>query len=169
MDGSIMADATIQDGEAAPKAGKMPLIIGLVLALLGAGGGFMAVNLGLIFPAESHTQEAKSEKVETSHALTDIAFVPMDPLTITLPRSSKYDHLRFRGELEVVKGYAQEVESTLPRIIDVLNTYLRALEVADIEQAASLSRLRSQMLRRVQIVAGPGRVNDLLIMEFVLN
>ncbi len=167
-----MTDATVQNEEKAPKSSKMPLIIGLVLALLGGGGGFMAVNLGLIFPAESDTHEAKEEKsedVDTSHALTDISFVPMDPLTITLPRSSKYDHLRFRGELEVAKAHASEVEATLPRIVDVLNTYLRALEVADIEQAASLSRLRSQMLRRVQIIAGPGRVNDLLIMEFVLN
>jgi len=32
-----------------------------------------------------------------------------------------------------------------------------------------LLRLRSQMLRRVQVVTGEGRVRDLLIMEFVLN
>jgi flagellar FliL protein len=29
--------------------------------------------------------------------------------------------------------------------------------------------LRAQMLRRVQIVAGEGRIRDLLIMEFVLS
>ncbi len=57
----------------------------------------------------------------------------------------------------------------MPRVVDVLNGYLRALEIQDIESAAALTRLRAQMLRRVQIVAGPGRINDLLIMEFVLN
>jgi flagellar FliL protein len=30
-------------------------------------------------------------------------------------------------------------------------------------------RLRGQMLRRVQAVVGEGRVNDLLVMEFVLD
>ena len=57
----------------------------------------------------------------------------------------------------------------MPRILDVLNTYLRAVEVRDLEQPASLARLRAQMLRRVQVVTGEGRVRDLLITEFVLN
>jgi flagellar FliL protein len=33
----------------------------------------------------------------------------------------------------------------------------------------ALTRLRGQMLRRVQIVVGKDRVRDLLIMDFVLN
>ena len=47
-----MADAaeTAEDtGEDAPKKrSKMPLILGLVFAILGGGGGFMAVQMGLI-------------------------------------------------------------------------------------------------------------------------
>ena len=49
------------------------------------------------------------------------------------------------------------------------NSYLRALELRDLEDPSALTRLRAQMLRRVQVVAGPERVNDLLVMEFVLN
>ena len=56
-----------------------------------------------------------------------------------------------------------------PRVVDVLNSYLRALEPSDLEANSILVRLRAQMLRRIQIVTGAGRVNDLLIMEFVLN
>ena len=56
-----------------------------------------------------------------------------------------------------------------PRILDVLNGYLRAVEVAELEDPSALVRLRAQMLRRIQVVAGEGRVNDLLISEFVLN
>ncbi len=164
-----MADATVQEAEESPKSSKMPLIIGLVLALVGGGGGFFATSQGLILAPESEKKEEASEKPATDGKFDKIAFVPMDPLTISMPLSSRYNHLRFRGELEVAKDYAQEVETVLPRIVDVLNSYLRALEISDIEQAASLARLRSQMLRRVQIVAGPGRINDLLIMEFVLN
>jgi flagellar FliL protein len=50
-----------------------------------------------------------------------------------------------------------------------LNGYLRALEAGDLEDRSALTRLRGQMLRRVKMVTGRGRVNDLLIMEFVLN
>jgi flagellar protein FliL len=57
----------------------------------------------------------------------------------------------------------------MPRIVDVLNGYLRAVEVREFEDPAALVRLRAQMLRRVQIVTGEGRVRDLLVTEFVLN
>ena len=57
----------------------------------------------------------------------------------------------------------------MPRIVDVLNTYLRAVEVRDLEEPAAMARLRAQMLRRVQVVTGEGRVRDLLVTEFVLN
>ena len=57
----------------------------------------------------------------------------------------------------------------LPRILDVLNGYLRAVETADLENPSALVKLRAQMLRRVQIVTGEGRVRDLLVTEFVLN
>ncbi len=167
-----MTDTSTDESEEPPKASKMPLIIGVVLALVGGGGGFFATSQGLILAPESVPEKEKAEKAEgaeKSDRLEGIAFVPMEPLTISMPLSSQYKHLIFRGELEVAKDYTSEVETVLPRIVDVLNSYLRALEISDIEQAASLARLRSQMLRRVQIVAGPGRINDLLIMEFVLN
>jgi flagellar FliL protein len=51
----------------------------------------------------------------------------------------------------------------------VLNGYLRAVETSDLENPAALVRLKAQMLRRIQIVTGEGRVRDLLVSEFVLN
>ena len=167
-----MTDATAEESEESPKSSKMPLIIGLVLALVGGGGGFFAASTGLILAPDSAAKEETLDKeadTDATDRLSGIAFVPMEPLTISMPPSSSYKHLRFRGELEVAEKYVSEVETVLPRIVDVLNSYLRAVEISDIEETAALTRLRSQMLRRVQIVTGPGRINDLLIMEFVLN
>ena len=162
-----MTDVSVQEGAERSKSSKTPLLIGLLLSLAGGAAGFYAANQGLIFAHESPTETIEAEK--NTAEFRNIAFVPLDPLMISMPRSSEYKHLRFRGELEVPKKHKADVELVIPRIVDVLNGYLRALELSDIEQAASLTRLRSQMLRRVQIVAGPGKVNDLLIMEFVLN
>ena len=50
--------------------------------------------------------------------------------------------------------------------IKVFRHRIRKARIGDPVQAV---RLRGQMLRRVQLVVGDGRVNDLLIMEFVLN
>ena len=57
----------------------------------------------------------------------------------------------------------------LPRIIDVLNTYLRAVSEDELGKPAALERLRAQMLRRIQVVTEQGQVKDLLITEFVLG
>ena len=57
----------------------------------------------------------------------------------------------------------------LPRIVDVMNGYLRAMDKAVLEDPAGLVRMRAQILRRIQIVTGEGRVRDLLVTEFVLN
>lgn len=162
-----MADASAQEIPETPKSTKLPLIIGVVLALIGGAGGYGAVFSGLIFAPES--PEVAAPTAPQPDKIDDVAFVPMEPMTITLPRSSRYRHLLFRAELEVAPQYQSDVQKILPRVVDVLNSYLRALDISDIEEPASLTRLRSQMLRRAEIVAGPGRINDLLIMEFVLN
>jgi flagellar FliL protein len=157
--------ATATDpADAKPKRSKKGLLIGLALALVGAGGGFYAVQSGMLFPAP------EPEQTESDiAALPDVGFVPIDTLVISLGRESGSRHLSFSAQLEVARGYEEEVRKILPRVVDVLNGYLRAVDISELEDPASLMRLRAQMLRRIQIVTGEGRVRDLLIMEFVLN
>jgi flagellar FliL protein len=165
-----MMSEELDASESAPSKGsKKPLLIGIVLALLGGGGGFFAVQSG-IFDGNSHdeTVDAHEDESHDSHTAT-ATFVALDPLVISLPRTGGRDHLRFSAQLEVAPEYVDEVSAIKPRIIDVLNGYLRAVELAELEDPAALTRLRAQMLRRVQIVAGEGRIRDLLIMEFVLS
>ena len=154
--------------EGKKKGGKLPLILGLVLALVGGGGGFMAVQMGLL---GGGAEDAHGEEMAKAvpDPLAPVAFVPLDPVVISLPGSGSRAHLRISAQLEVPPEQQAEVESIKPRIVDVLNGYLRAVDLADLEDPAALMRLRAQMLRRIQVVAGEGRVNDLLIMEFVLN
>ena len=157
--------ATATDpAEAPPKRSRKGLLIGLALALVGAGGGFYAVQSGLLF-APSESEETESDIA----ALPDVGFVPIDTLVISLGPHAGSRHLSFSAQLEVARGYEGEVRAILPRVVDVLNGYLRAVDIAELENPSSLMRLRAQMLRRIQIVTGEGRVRDLLIMEFVLN
>ncbi len=162
----------------APKKGsKKPLLIGLILALAGGGGGFFAVNSGLILSdGTADAAEKNSDSIDHSddhgdaqQSTSNIAFVPIDPLVISLPRAGNRAHLRFSASLEVNPIHAAEVEAVKPRIVDVLNGYLRAVDIAELDDPAALMKLRGQMLRRVQIVTGEDRIRDLLIMEFVIN
>ncbi len=162
-----MAKPAAASEETPKKKSRLPLLIGLVLFLAGGGGGFYAVWSGLILaPADSAAAHGEATATDP---LPDIAFVPVDPVLISLGPGAGGEHLRFSSQLEVTRESVAEVTLLMPRILDVLNSYLRAISVREVQDPGAMAKLRAQMLRRVQIVTGEGRVRDLLVTEFVLN
>lgn len=179
----------VKEPKPARGRGRKPLVIGVVLAGLAGAGGFYATWSGLIFGPPADAAKAPEDAGHAAAAdhgggdghggapagqvsaspLPDIAFVAVEPVIISLGPGSSSRHLRFTAQLEVNAAHGAEVAMLMPRILDVLNGYLRAISVREIEDPASLVRLRAQMLRRVQMVTGEGRVRDLLVSEFVLN
>jgi len=156
------ADSTL---DALPKRrSKVPLMIGVLLALLLGCGGFYATWSGLILGGHVQT-----EGDTDPNPLQGIAFVPLDTMVVSLGPDSGSRHLRFTAQVEVVDAAVADVTLLEPRILDVLNSYLRAIDAALIEDPQGMALLRAQMLRRVQIVTGEGRVRDLLVTEFVIN
>ena len=109
------------------------------------------------------------DKGETAKDIANLAYIEMEPIMITLRKASGINQLRFGAQLEVDIENQEEVEKMLPRVVDVLNSYLRALELEDLTDPMALPRLRAQMLRRINVATGQGRVRDLLIMNFVIN
>lgn len=164
-----MADAAEPQEVAPQKKSKRPLIIGLVLMILLGGSGFFGVYKGLIL-GSPHTAQAEADHAEESpDALPEIAFIPLQPLVVTLGPAAGGRFLHFTAQVEVNKQYEADVTLLMPRILDVLNGYLRAVSTEELEDPAALVRLRAQMLRRVQLVSGEGRIRDLLVTEFVIN
>jgi flagellar protein FliL len=163
-----MADtAAPQETDAKPRRKTRAMAIGAVAATLLGAAGFAATYTGILGGGGPHARA--DGHAAAGEPLADLAFVPIQPMILSLGRNGGSEHLRFGAEIEVPSAYAPEVTLLLPRILDVLNGYLRAVELAELEDPSALMRLRAQMLRRVQIVAGEGRVRDLLITEFVLN
>lgn len=178
------SDTAEPSTEAPKKKGVLlPLILGVVLALVGGGGGFFAVSSGLLGlggsnPADGEDAAHAGNDHGASHGddhggmpagATDTAFVPLETLTISLGQEGRHRHLIFTAQLEVDPDYLEEVTMLSPRVLDVLNSYLRVVDVQELAEPVSLARLRAQMLHRVQIAAGDGRVRDLLITQFVVN
>ena len=157
-----MAEVEAGEGEERKKKGKSGLLIGLVLALVAGGGGF-AFTSGMLSGA------AGGGKTGPLHLSEHLAFVPVEPMTVAIGNPADRRYLRFRAELEVGEEYEADIQSMMPRVVDVLNTYLQSLEMEDVENPSSLLTLRSQMRRRVDLVVGGNRVHDLLVMEFVVN
>jgi flagellar protein FliL len=157
--------------EEKPKKKSKAMLFGLVLAVIFGAGGFFAAQKGMI-PGLGGSHAAEGEEhAESDEPLpgADVEFVPVEPLIVTLNGSERYRHLRFAAQIEVPKGETESVATLMPRIVDAMNGYLRAVKPQDFEEDGALLKLRSQLLRRVQLVVGEDRATNLLVMEFVLN
>lgn len=159
-----MAEDESDPQDTTPKKSRKPLILGLGLALVLGGGGFYAAYSGMI-PGGGGSEKTAPE----DSPFEGIAFLPLDPLIVSLGAGTDTRHLRFAAQLEVDAGHEAEVARLTPRVLDVLNSYLRAIDLVELDDPGTLLRLRAQMLRRVQMVTGPGYVRDLLVTEFVFN
>jgi len=166
-----MAENAVPQDAAPKKTSKKPLLLALLVAVAGGGGAFYATWSGLVGGSAEMGDDPDGGDGHgaTPDAMSAVAFVPVTPVVISLGEASSSRHLRMSAQLEVGPAFSGEVTHLMPRILDILNGYLRAIEVAELENPAALVRIRAQLLRRIQIVTGEGRVRDLLITEFVLN
>lgn len=175
----VQANAGAED--AAPKKKSRGLLLGLVGAVLLGGGAFYGVYSDLIplplgndSPAEGEVTAAgaapaASVGVERAPDPGPTAFIALDDLVISLGPEARAKHLKVVLSVEVAPEALEDVTAVTPRIMDVLNTFLRAVDERDFETPGAMLRLRAQMLRRVQLVTPENSVRDLLIQEFVLN
>ncbi|MBY4894054.1 flagellar basal body-associated FliL family protein [Rhodobacteraceae bacterium N5(2021)] len=155
----------------------VPLLLGVILAAAGGGGGFWAVTQGPLASATGGDEHAGDD--EGSHGEdedhgpdlgpTDVAFLELETMVISLGAEESNRNLIFSAALEVRPEHLEEVTELIPRVLDVLNSYLRVIAISELSEPTSLARLRSQMLRRIQVVTGTGRVRDLLVTQFLVN
>lgn len=157
-----MSESAETGGDPPKKGKKGMLILTACLLLLGGAAGFFLPQSGLL-------SDGKKDEVKEAAHETGNVFVPVDPIVVSLGPAAANRHLSFRAQLEVPQEHATSVTAMMPRFVDVLNGYLRAVDVREFDDPLGLIRMRGQMLRRIQLMAGDGHVNDLLVMEFVLN
>lgn len=163
---SQTADTSITSPIQTPKKkGFLPIVIGLAGAIALGGGGFYAVYSGLVLASDN--PRAAHEKTDKTQPLP--SYLALEQLNLSLANPDGAQHLRLSAHIEVADGRLTEAEAFRPRFLAVINTYLRAIEPRDLQETTALIRLRAQILRRLQMVAGEDLIVDFLITEFILN
>lgn len=118
----------------------------------GSGGGESTIKpLGEI----QHSQHA--------------TFLVMEPMIVSITPIGRSRHLKVSLVLETTDDGAEALLENGFYIQDVLNTFLRSVDAAVLEDPASMSRLRAQILRRIRAIAPDADVTNVLITEFVLT
>ena len=189
---------TVEGEDAAPKKKKLPLlfiIIPAALLVLGGGGGaafFLmqpkAAAEGEHAPEKKDGHGAKAEKKGGGHgaaaegeanpALGVISEGPDGVTFYTLPDmvvniqspDGRPTFLKLKLTLEM-KDYAlaEHLQAELPRMQDMFQGFLRELRPEDLAGSAGSFQLRAEILRRVNLIAAPGKVDAVLIEEMLVN
>lgn len=178
-----------ESGEEKKQGGKKMLIIivGVVLLLGGgaAGAYFMGMLDGLL-GKKADTEHAAEESKEEEHAepkLDEHGKPIEDP---SAPKVTYYDlpdflvnlstntnqtsFLKMKVTLKLPTAKDQELaQQKLPELQDHFNTYLRDLRATDLGGSAGMYRLREELLARANKTMAPGKVDDILFREILIQ
>jgi len=155
--------AAAADSAPAPKSKrKLVIIAAAVLLLLGAGGG------GWFFFFNHHGDEQHAE----APAPKPPVFVDVPDILVNLAGlpGERVQYLKIKVVLEVKdEPLVEKIKPTMPRLMDIFQTYLRELRATDLAGSAGLFRLKEELTKRVNAVISPGQVNAVLFKEVVVQ
>lgn len=156
-------DGAAAEGAPAPKSKrKLIIIAAAVLLLLGAGGG------GWFFFFNHHGEEKHAE----APAPKPPVFVDVPDILVNLAGlpGERVQYLKIKVVLEVKdEPLVEKIKPTMPRLMDIFQTYLRELRATDLAGSAGLFRLKEELTKRVNAVISPGQINAVLFKEVVVQ
>lgn len=155
--------AAAAEAAPAPKSKrKLVIIAAAVLLLLGAGGG------GWFFFFNHHGEQKHAEE----KAPKPPVFVDVPDILVNLAGlpGERVQYLKIKVVLEVKdEPLVEKIKPTMPRLMDIFQTYLRELRATDLSGSAGLFRLKEELTKRVNAVISPGQVNAVLFKEVVVQ
>jgi flagellar FliL protein len=151
------------DGEAAPKKGKLKLIIAAVgfIAILGGGAGWF-------FFMRGHGEEVHAEAPPPKPP----SFIEVPDMTVNLVGApgERVQYLKVKLVLEVKEEkQVDSIKPSLPRVTDLFQTYLRELRPSDLNGSAGLFRLKEELTKRVNSAVAPNQVSAVLFKEIMVQ
>jgi len=161
-------DEKVEEGaEAAapPKSKKKLFMFGgvavLVLALAGGGGWFFFFKG---HGAEKHAEAPPPPKppvfLDVPEVLVNLANLP----------GERVQYLKVKVVLEVKdQPLVAQITPTMPRVMDLFQTYMRELRPGDLNGSVGLFRLKEELTRRVNAAISPSQVNAVLFKEIVIQ
>ncbi|WP_315831506.1 flagellar basal body-associated protein FliL [Bradyrhizobium prioriisuperbiae] len=162
-----MADDQTDEGAAegsAPKT-KFKLIIAVVgvFAILCGGASYYFLFM--------------RQKAEEKHA--EAAAVPKPPVFVDVPEvlvnlsnlpGERVQYLKVKIALEVKDSpVVAQIQPSMPRLLDIFQTYLRELRIGDLQGSAGMFRLKEELTRRVNAAIQPNQVNAVLFKEIIVQ
>jgi flagellar FliL protein len=152
--------------QASPPKRRLPLKLiiiaaaGLVVLAGGAAGAYFMFFAG-----------GKGSAVAAA-PVKPPAFVDVPEVLVNLSTAGadRTQYLKVKIVLEIPDAaLSPQIESTMPRVMDAFQTYLRELRPTDLDGSAGLYRLKEELTRRVNAAIAPSRITAVLFKEIVVQ
>ncbi|MBI1252295.1 MAG: flagellar basal body protein FliL [Alphaproteobacteria bacterium] len=100
-----------------------------------------------------------------------VLFVAMPDILVNISSADgRPAYLKLKLTIEAPdEATVEALQPQLPRVTDQFNAFLRELRTDDLAGSAGAYRLRLELLRRVNLVVAPARVNAVLIEEMLVQ
>ena len=96
--------------------------------------------------------------------------VPEVLVNLSTTGNERTQYLKVKVVLELPDAaLTQQIQTTMPRVMDAFQTYLRELRPTDLDGSAGLYRLKEELTRRVNAAIAPSRINAVLFKEIVVQ
>ncbi|MGI3170029.1 flagellar basal body-associated FliL family protein [Pseudooceanicola sp. C21-150M6] len=147
------------------------MLIAFIAATITGNSAFYATNFNLILGGKEDPEvdiQADGTNQPTTVGEIRTSYVALPQLIVSIGAGPRRSQLKFGAQIEVKAGTEKEIESLIPQFTDVLNVFLRSVGVDQIERPTVLIELRGHLKHRLALVAGPDKILNILITEFVL-
>lgn len=190
------AEAPPEGAEGEAPAKKKPKMMMLIiagvsaLAILGGGGAGAYFMFLKPKPAGEHGEEVKEKKKEkkkgekagkdgkaepgqpvVKEGPDGVIFYTLPDITVNMQSSDgRATYLKLKLTLELPnEEMADELTPDMPRMNDMFQTFLREMRPEDLSGSQGSYQLRMEILRRVNLLVAPQKVNAVLIEEMLIN
>lgn len=132
---------------------------GTVLLLGGGTGAYLML---------AAPKEPKAAAVQAKPAV--FLDVPEVLVNLSTAGGDRTQYLKVKVVLELPDATLMpQIQTTMPRVMDAFQTYLRELRPSDLDGSAGLYRLKEELTRRVNAAIAPIRINAVLFKEIVVQ
>ncbi len=132
-------------------------------------------------PAPAHAAKAKKDKKDgdkddkSGAQIADgpdgvVFYTPPDIVANMDTADGKPTFLKLKLTFELPDhDTADTIDEDMPRLQDMFQTFLRELRPEDLSGSEGSYQLRMELLRRVNLIIAPAKVNTVLIEEMLIN
>ena len=116
-------------------------------------------------------EEADAALGVISEGPDGVVFYTLPDMTVNIQApDGRPMYLKLKLTLEMKDAdLAHHLQAEMPRMQDMFQGFLRELRPDDLAGSAGSFQLRAEILRRVNLIAAPGKVDAVLIEEMLVN